>query len=460
MLLRARWVLPMTSDALEDGGVVVRAGRIHDVGPYRLVSSRHPEERVRDLGETSILFPGFVNVHAHLELTLLRGFIGERSFFPWLRHVVQVKADALRSADSMFHSLLGAAEMIRAGITCIADCTDTGTPFDALAVSGLRGIVFQEVFAPSPDAVASAVRQLVERLDGLQAMASDRLRVGISPHSPYMAHPDLLERVASLADARSLPLSLHVAESEAETAFLHDGTGPIADHHRARGWPVTARGLSAVEHLRSLGWLALRTPLQLVHLPRATDADLSALALARADGHAITLAACPRSNTALGNGWPDLAAWTRSALPWGLGTDGAPAVGACDIFAEMRAAYSIAGGPTGPAPTPRDIVACATIDAAESLGLADVIGSLERGKQADIAAVDLRATRCVPFYDPYHALAQIASPADVVLTMVAGDVLFDGVQVTTIDEDRLVAKCRERAAFLAAATAGRSVRIR
>ncbi len=113
MLLRARWVLPITSDPIEDGAVVVRGGRIHDIGPHRLVASAHPGERVRDLGE-AILMPGLINTHAHLELTLLRGFLDDLPFYPWLRKLVALKADTLKADEYVYYSLLGAMEAIRA----------------------------------------------------------------------------------------------------------------------------------------------------------------------------------------------------------------------------------------------------------------------------------------------------------------------------------------------------------
>jgi 5-methylthioadenosine/S-adenosylhomocysteine deaminase len=105
-------------------------------------------------------------------------------------------------------------------------------------------------------------------------------------------------------------------------------------------------------------------------------------------------------------------------------------------------------------PTARDVVADATLEAARSLGLDAEIGSIQPGKQADLAAVSLAASRCIPAYEP-HATLVSCDPSDVVLTMVAGEVLFDGTEIVTIDEPRIAARCRERADLIASALTGR-----
>ena len=448
MLLRARWVLPVSSDAVEDGAVVVRGGRIHAVGAFARLASEHQGERHRDLGD-AILFPGFVNVHAHLDVTLLRGLIDDLPFFPWLRRLVDLSKDGLKPDEAVFYSLLGAAEMIRGGTTTIADCSPTGASFDALALSGLRGIVFQEVFAPAPDRVGAAISALEPRLDALQAMATDRVMPGLSPHSTFMACGRLLTESLEVAARRGLPVSIHVAESDAEDLFIREGLGPIAEHFASRGWTAEARHCSPVEWIARHGWLDAGVPVQLVHLARAAEGDLDLVA-SRARLGPLGVAACPRSNARLGNGLPDLSGLSRRGIPWGLGTDGAPSAGRLDAFAEMRFAALAEAGRTrdAGAMTAREVLARATLEAARSIGTADHVGSLEPGKQADLAAVSLTGVALTPAYEPHGALVHLASPADVVLTMVAGEILFEDGEVRTVDEARVAARCRERATLL------------
>lgn len=452
MLLRARWVLPISSEPLEDGAVLVRSGRIEDVGPHRAVSTRHPGERVRDLGNAALL-PGLINAHSHLEITVLRGFLGGLPFFPWIRRLVRLKAEALGSEEQLFSSLLGAAEMIRAGITCVGDCTESGTSFDALAASGLRGVVFQEVFAPTPERVEGAMADLRGRVEALGAMSTDRLRPGVSPHSPYMACPELLTAAGRLAEEHGLPLSLHLAESPAELSFLRDGTGAIADHHRQRGWALPPPGRTPTDAVEEAGWLDLPVPVQLVHLTCITREDLDRLARGVAQGARLGVVACARSNAALGNGLPDLHALAACGAPWAVATDGAPAVGRCDLFAELQFTRLLGSRDGRPMAGAADLLRRVTLEAARTLGLEDAVGSLERGKQADLVAVSLEGAHCEPMTDPAALLVDRAGPSDVVLTMVGGDVLLDGGDLKTIDEERVVRRCRERTPVLAAVAA-------
>ena len=215
MLLRARWILPLSSAPIADGALLLRGGQIADIGPAAAMLGRHRAETIQDLGEAALL-PGLINVHSHLELGLLRGLLVDLPFFAWIRTVVKIQREAFLPSDHDLASRVGAAEMLRAGITCVADCSASGAPLDALLSAWLRGIVHQEVFAPERSWLAEAVPTLERRLDALSARAassSGRVRVGVSPHSPYMACPALLDIAARIACDRGLPLSIHLAES-------------------------------------------------------------------------------------------------------------------------------------------------------------------------------------------------------------------------------------------------------
>jgi 5-methylthioadenosine/S-adenosylhomocysteine deaminase len=174
--------------------------------------------------------------------------------------------------------------------------------------------------------------------------------------------------VAALARERGLPVALHLAESEAETAFVRDGTGPFAAAHRSRGIPVTARGYSPVRYLAEGGWLTADT--LCIHCVQLDDADVRILA---ASGAAV--AHCPRSNAAHGHGRAPLARLRSAGVRVGLGTDSAVSVGDVNLVAEAHAA-----GLTGD-----DAWRALTLDGAQALGWESEIGSLEVGKAADLA---------------------------------------------------------------------------
>jgi 5-methylthioadenosine/S-adenosylhomocysteine deaminase len=431
---------------VKDGAVLVRDGGLSAVGAFAELEREHPDEPVRDLGQAALL-PGFVNAHSHLEISGLRWAMAGLLFAEWIPRLIELRMSALEPEDDEISSRLGAVEMLRAGVTSLGDCTSSGAPRAAMAEAGLRGVVFQEAFAPQEDRIEPALTLFRRRLRAAADEDESRVRTGLSPHSPYASFPALLRGTAELAAESGRPISIHLAESEAERAYLRDGSGPIA---RNRPAGPMASGLSPVEHLEREGWLTLGSPVQLVHLCTASESELDILAERARHPNAPVLAACPRSNLRLGNGAPDLAGWTARELPFSVATDGAPSTGACDLFAELRLAarlLELAGRPAGP----RELLLRATLAGARALGLQDEVGTLEPGKRADLTAVSLAGARFEPEGDPEAAVLESASPADVVFTMVDGEALFENGALTRLDEERIRDQARERAARLARA---------
>jgi 5-methylthioadenosine/S-adenosylhomocysteine deaminase len=160
---------------------------------------------------------------------------------------------------------------------------------------------------------------------------------------------------------------------------------------------------------------------------------------------------CPGSNLKLGSGLADVRAWRQAGVRCGLGSDGAACNNRLDTFAELGLAAGIARVKHRDDPLPaRDIVALATCDGAAALGLGDVVGSLEPGKRADIAVVDVAQAHHAPFAerDPYTTLVHAARASDVRLTMVDGRVLYANGRHTTLDPERVTADARRESQTL------------
>jgi 5-methylthioadenosine/S-adenosylhomocysteine deaminase len=133
---------------------------------------------------------------------------------------------------------------------------------------------------------------------------------------------------------------------------------------------------------------------------------------------------CPKSNAKLGNGIAPLGILQLARV--GLGSDSVVSNNTMDLFEEMRFAVLQQRAATGrvDALTARGALEIATIGGAAALGLSDRVGSLERGKEADLIAVSLSGLHAAPCHDPYSALVYAARAADVRLTMVAGRELY------------------------------------
>lgn len=375
----ARWVVPITAPSIHDGTVVVDGARIAYVGPR---ASAPPGDDV-DL-EDAVLLPGLVNAHTHLELTAFRGLMPDVPFRDWIVRLQSAKVSVMTPERSLDSARLGIAEGLRAGVTTYGDTCDSGAALPAMCEMGVRGIVYQEVFSPSPDEsrVADAIAALRLRLTELAPRQTPLVRLGISPHAPYTVSDPLFIAAAGAG----YPLAVHIAESDAETRLVRDGDGPFADGLRRRGIAVAPRGRSPIALLESLGVLRAR-PL-LIHAVYIDDADIAAIATAQA-----TVAHCPVSNAKLGHGIAPLDRLLAAGVAVGLGSDSMASNDRMDLLEETRAAALAQRVRTGrpEALPPRDALTLATLGGARALGIDDRVGSLEPGKDGDLAAFPLPA---------------------------------------------------------------------
>ncbi|MGH7624795.1 MAG: amidohydrolase family protein [Gemmatimonadaceae bacterium] len=386
----ARWIAPVSAPPIRDGTVAESGGRIVYVGPR----STAPDGAPCDLGH-AIIVPGLVNAHTHLELTLLRGLIADMPFREWIARLQQLKTTLMTPERYGEAARLGIAEGVRAGVTTFADTCDSGVALAAMRDAGVRGIMYQEVFCPSPDPqqVAAAANALREKVAGLEPLETDLQRLGISPHAPYTVSDPLFALVAR----SGRPIAVHIAESDAECALVSQGDGPFASALRDRGIPVAPRARTPVELLRRVGVLD-QQPL-LIHCVHADEADRCAIADAGA-----TVAHCPISNAKLGHGTAPLMELLDAHIPVGLGSDSMASNDRMDLLDEARAAVLAQRARTHRSdalPAARALHLL-TLGGARALGLDARIGSLEPGKDADLAAFVLPES--MPDADPVALL--------------------------------------------------------
>ena len=409
----ARWVLPISRPPLENATVVEHEGRIVYVGD----STAAPAGPDVHLGDVALL-PGLVNAHTHLELTVMRGFLEDLDFRSWILRLTRARR-AVLSLDALTESArAGIAEGLLAGITTYADTSESGVPFHAMRELGVRGVVYQEVFGPDPSQCADALAGLRLRVDALRREETALVRVGVSPHAPYSVSDALFEATAGYARDESLPVAVHIAESEDESSFVVHAAGGWAEAHRARGIPVVERGGSPIRMLDRTGVLAAQ-PL-LIHCVRSDDADIAAIAQ-----HDCAVAHCPASNAKLGHGIAPLAELLAAGVRVGLGSDSVASNNRMDLLDEGRLAILMQRARSGRYDTisAAQALELATLGGARALGLDGEIGSLDVGKSADLAAFPISGSRSAPVYDPATALVFSGAGVSATFVAVAGQVL-------------------------------------
>jgi len=415
MRYHARWVLPITQPPIENGTVVETDGVISYVGS-REDAPAGPDY---DLGE-AILLPGLINTHTHLELTAMRGFLENCQFAAWIDKLRQSRNEVLDDAMLLDSARFGITEGIEAGITTYADTCSSGVVLQAMRELGVRGIMYQEVFGPDPSQSSGAMRELEERIEKLHGAQTDLVSLGVSPHAPYTVSDALYDAASKFANERALPLAMHIAEGEAENDIVVSGTGEFADRWRRRGIPVERRARSPIALLEKHGALE-RGPL-LIHCVRVDDADIAIMAR-----HRCAVAHCPASNAKFGHGIAPLLPIMAAGIRVGMGSDSVASNNRMDILDEARLAVLIHRAATRKhdAFGAHQALELATIGGARALGFESRVGSLEVGKDADLAAFRIDISRTTPIGDPYSAAIFALPGRSAELVTVRGRMLVD-----------------------------------
>ncbi len=444
----AKWVMPISAPAIQDGAVAVEGEKIAGVGTLAELAKTFADSLVNDFGDAAIL-PGFINCHSHLELSVMRGFLEheESDFFAWLKKLTIARMMRMTEDDLRASATWGAIEAARAGVTCVADASESASQsMKALSDVGLRGIVFQESFGPDPSLANENFELLRTKIEQLRELENARVNVGVSPHAPYTVSGVQLEMISRYAIEEKLRLMIHAAESEAETDLLRDGTGPFADGLLHRGFDWKAPGVSTIKYLDQCGILDTK-PL-LAHCIRVDDDDLAILS--RKDAR---IAHCPKSNAKLGHGRAPLPAFLRHNIKTGLGSDSVASNNSCDMLEEARFAVLISrieedDGAGYRIVSADDVLHMATRGGARALGLDHEVGALAAGLQADLAIVGLDRPHQQPVHDPSAALVFASSGRDVRMTLVAGKEIYRDGNMTTVDENKVCNRVNEIAAKL------------
>jgi 5-methylthioadenosine/S-adenosylhomocysteine deaminase len=409
---RAQFVVPVASPPITDGIVAVDSGRIAYVGPR---DGHEPTADVVDLGDT-LLLPGLINAHCHLELTAMRGFLEDLDFRTWILRLTNSKRAVLSREMLLDAARYGIAEGLRHGITTYADTCDSGVSFDAMRECGVRGIMYQEVFGPDPAQCGASLAELREKVNRMRPLETPLVRIGVSPHAPYTVSDSLFSAVAQYASNESLPIAIHIAESQIEYDLVASGSGPLADGLRARKIDVASRARTPIELMQSLGVLAAR-PL-LIHCVHVDDSDIAQIAASRCG-----VAHCPASNAKLGHGVAPLGAILSAGIPAGVGSDSVASNNRMDLLEEARLAALLQRAWRGDLRevSAHSALTLATLGGAQALGIANDVGSLEVGKSADLAAFPLADVG--PVHEPETAavFALPGTPASFVA--VAGEIL-------------------------------------
>jgi len=369
-----------------------------------------------------LVMPGLVNLHTHLPMTLLRGIAEDVDLQGFLERVFAEEARVMDEVGTELGATLGAVEALLGGTTTALDMyLHPHAAHRGAVTAGLRHVTGPVFFSfPGPDNLTWPERMAYARTwpERLRQIGGPVVPVALMPHCPLTVGPSGLAEIATLAREQGALVHTHLSETRVENADTVSSFG-----HRPTAL-MQASGLLEMGPILAHG----------VHL-EADEQD----AIARA-GAAV--AHCPGSNLKLASGAADIVAYRRRGIAVGIGTDGCSSSNDLDMFAAMRLAANLArlvrDDPA--AISAVDIVRAATIDGATALGMAERIGSVEVGKEADLILLDLAAAHLSPLRDPNTAIVFAAGRSDVEQVLVAGEPVVAGRRALRVDLTELLSR--------------------
>lgn len=420
LLIEPEWVIPIepAGVTLSNHAVAVKNGLIEAILPRDEARQRFIATQTLAL-PGQVLLPGFVNLHTHAAMSLLRGYADDLPLMRWLEDKIWPAERRHANADFVeAGTFLASAEMLRGGITCFNDMYF----FPEAAIKGAQragiraaiGLIVIEF----PTAYANDAADYLAKGIATHAghLGDPLISYCWAPHAPYTVSDSSFEKITTLAAQMDIPIHVHVHETETE----------IAESTKQHGM----RPLQRLDRLGIVG-----PHLIAVHAVHLQDDELDLIA--KSGAH---IAHCPTSNLKLGSGISPVPKMEERSISFGLGTDGAASNNRLDMFHEIRHAALLAKGISGNAAALNAHAAlrAATLDGAHALGIGTKIGSITAGKSADLCAIRLDDWISGPCYDPASHVVYVAGREQVTQVWVAGKQRVRDGKVVFSDDQTLI----------------------
>ena len=373
-ILKANYILTCKDNfEIIENGAICFDKKIIDVGSEDAISNKYKEADIIWAGENSLLMPGLINPHVHLEFSANRTTLKYGNFIAWLNSVIKNRDELLYLGGEECIKI-ELRNMLKSGTTTLGEISSFGDDLKACSDSPQKVIYFNEILGSRPDAVNVLFDDFKSKLHRSEDYRSENFIPAISIHSAYSTHPILTKNVLDIARRQNYLVSTHFMESQAERDWLDNGNGDFIDFFNA--FTPNARPLSsALEYLE----LFYDTHALFTHCTKAKREEIQKI---KELGGFITH--CPVSNRLLNSGRLEIENIDEKLL--NLGTDGLSSNISLNLWDEMRSALMMHFKADIDKLSIRLLKMC-TINAANALGLNT--GVIEQGKDSDILAIKL-----------------------------------------------------------------------
>lgn len=401
-------VVPMTEKdyVLEDVNIYIKDKNIFHIGDEL---KDFNSDKVID-GSGMVALPGLINTHTHLAMTLFRNYADDMKLEDWLFKKIFPLEDKLMGEDVYYGSKLGLIEMIKSGTTCFLDMyffvEDT---LKAINESKIRACISRGLTSgEGEDAKIQEVRDLYGKYNDYEG----RIKIMVGPHAVYTCSEDFLKKCLNLTKELNTRLHIHLNESKNEVEES-----------------LKAHGKSPIEWVDYLG--LLEVPTIAAHCVWLNENDMNIL-----KNKNVNVAHNPVSNLKIASGIANIYKMQKEGINVCLGTDGAASNNNLNMFKDLNIASLLSKGlnlePV--ATTAYETLEMATINGAKALGLEDLIGTLEVGKEADIILIDFNKPHLKPKNNVISSLVYSAFGSDVDTVIVKGNVLMENRKIKVFDE--------------------------
>jgi 5-methylthioadenosine/S-adenosylhomocysteine deaminase len=405
------------------GGIAISNGKISAIGSSEEITSQIDAVSSIDAAG-GILMPGLINCHTHAPMSLFRGMADDLVLDDWLnKHIFPAEALHINQQSAELGAKLSIMEMLLSGTTCFADmyyyekgiaqiCSNAG--IRAMLAEGI--IDFPTPGHPSSQHALAYTEEMLQQYRGNKFVS-----IAVGPHAPYTCPEFLLKECRQLAGRYGAMLHIHLSETAKE-------------FHQC----IEQTGYTPVQYLANSG--ILDGPTLAAHCVYASGEDVEVM-----HKHGTAVAHNPQCNMKLVSGVAPVPHFLKAGIKVGLGTDGVASNNSADMFAEMKACALIHKLHTSsPAAMPAaEVLRMATIGAAEALGMEDLIGSIDIGKQADILIAGTCKPHLAPIYDPVSHIVYSMCGSDVNTVIIAGSVKVENRVLTCFDAPAIIAQAQE-----------------
>lgn len=404
-------------DVIRETDIYIEGNRIASVGKK---PEGFSEDKVID-GKDRLAIPGLVNCHTHSYMSFMRNVADDLSFMDWLFGTIDPIEQQMTDEDTYWGACLAIIEMMKSGTTCFNDMQmNIHQTTRAVKESGMRAVISRGLVGSGNDEAGQMrLKQAYEERDA--AADCDRLSFMLGPHAPYTCDDGFMRIVSEEAKKNNMRIHVHLSESESEIEQIRE------KYHCTPIEMAEKNGLFDV-------------PAVAAHCVQITESDMDILKRRN-----VSVVTNPASNMKLGNGFAPVPEMLEKGINVCIGTDGAASNNSLNLFHEMSLLALIHKGVKR---TPQCISAgntirIATINGAKALGLEKEIGSLEEGKKADIAILNLNTPSLTPRNNLIAGLSYSANGSEVETVIIDGKITMEDRKILTMDEELVYKKINE-----------------